>query len=82
MEQGSTDLSVLSFEEGGRGSLVVEVSDRGSLVTSSSPVSLKNRHVGERCTLNLSRAKMSPLWCGVVWYLGEEGANSGVVLVT
>ncbi|GFV78583.1 uncharacterized protein TNCV_1888891 [Trichonephila clavipes] len=33
---------------------------------SLSPVSLKTRHVGERCTLNLSRAEMSSRWCGVV----------------
>ncbi|GFT85761.1 hypothetical protein TNCV_4027061 [Trichonephila clavipes] len=35
------------------------------LVTSSSPVPLKTRHVGERCTLNLSRAQTSCQWCGV-----------------
>ncbi|GFV59695.1 uncharacterized protein TNCV_1907661 [Trichonephila clavipes] len=35
-------------------------------VTSSSPVSLKTRRVGKRCTLNLSRAKTSPRWCGMV----------------
>ncbi|GFX16857.1 hypothetical protein TNCV_2518351 [Trichonephila clavipes] len=29
------------------------------LVTSSSPVPLKTRRVGQRCTLNLSRAEMS-----------------------
>ncbi|GFX79425.1 hypothetical protein TNCV_1715751 [Trichonephila clavipes] len=29
------------------------------LVTSSSPVPLKTRHVGQRCTLNLSRAETS-----------------------
>ncbi|GFT33856.1 uncharacterized protein TNCV_4383491 [Trichonephila clavipes] len=36
------------------------------LVTSSSPVPLKTRRVGHRCTLNLSRAQTSSLWCGVV----------------
>ncbi|GFU86296.1 transposable element Tc3 transposase [Trichonephila clavipes] len=36
------------------------------LVTSSSPVPLKTRRVGQRCTLNLSRAEMSSRWCGVV----------------
>ncbi|GFT61932.1 putative RNA-directed DNA polymerase from transposon BS [Trichonephila clavipes] len=42
-------------------------SDRGWLfVTSSSPVPLKTRRVGQRCTLNLSRAEMSSRWCGVV----------------
>ncbi|GFY14606.1 hypothetical protein TNCV_4828091 [Trichonephila clavipes] len=35
-------------------------------VTSSSPVPLKTRHVGERCTLNLSRARTSSCWSGVV----------------
>ncbi|GFU36277.1 hypothetical protein TNCV_559181 [Trichonephila clavipes] len=33
---------------------------------SSSPVSLKTRRVGQRCTLNLSRAETSSRWCGVV----------------
>ncbi|GFS94628.1 hypothetical protein TNCV_3649731 [Trichonephila clavipes] len=35
-------------------------------VTSSSPVPLKTSHVGERCTLNLSRAQTSSqgVWCG------------------
>ncbi|GFX67433.1 uncharacterized protein TNCV_178371 [Trichonephila clavipes] len=37
-----------------------------SFVTSSSPVPLKNRRVGQRCTLNLSRAETSSRWCGVV----------------
>ncbi|GFV25541.1 uncharacterized protein TNCV_1148111 [Trichonephila clavipes] len=36
------------------------------LVTSSSPVPLKTRRVGQRCTLNLSRAETSSHWCGVV----------------
>ncbi|GFV92232.1 uncharacterized protein TNCV_1896681 [Trichonephila clavipes] len=35
------------------------------LVTSSSPVPLKTRRVGQRCTLNLSRAETSSRWCGV-----------------
>ncbi|GFU67060.1 uncharacterized protein TNCV_4969091 [Trichonephila clavipes] len=35
-------------------------------VTGSSPVSLKTRRVGQRCTLNLSRAETSSRWCGVV----------------
>ncbi|GFW62468.1 hypothetical protein TNCV_291421 [Trichonephila clavipes] len=34
-------------------------------VTSSSPVPLKTRRVGERCTLNLSRAQTSSGWSGV-----------------
>ncbi|GFY26365.1 uncharacterized protein TNCV_25621 [Trichonephila clavipes] len=36
------------------------------LLTSSSPVPLKTRRVGQRCTLNLSRAETSSRWCGVV----------------
>ncbi|GFU09715.1 uncharacterized protein TNCV_5027421 [Trichonephila clavipes] len=34
-------------------------------VTGSSPVPQKTRRVGQRCTLNLSRAETSSLWCGV-----------------
>ncbi|GFU14709.1 uncharacterized protein TNCV_4228651 [Trichonephila clavipes] len=36
------------------------------LVTSSSPVPLKTHRIGQRCTLNLSRAETSSRWCGVV----------------
>ncbi|GFX29575.1 uncharacterized protein TNCV_4776471 [Trichonephila clavipes] len=50
------------------------------LVTSSSPVPLKTRRVGQRCTLNLSRAETSSRWCGVV--VRRVGASSGVVHVT
>ncbi|GFU65758.1 uncharacterized protein TNCV_5058921 [Trichonephila clavipes] len=50
------------------------------LVTSSSHVPLKTRRVGQRCTLNLSRAETSFRWCGVVVRRG--GASSGVVHVT
>ncbi|GFU89899.1 uncharacterized protein TNCV_1287801 [Trichonephila clavipes] len=35
-------------------------------VTSSSPVPLKTRRVGQRSTLNLSRAETSSRWCGGV----------------
>ncbi|GFY34902.1 uncharacterized protein TNCV_154751 [Trichonephila clavipes] len=35
-------------------------------VTGSSPVPLKTRRVGQRCTLNLLRAETSSRWCGVV----------------
>ncbi|GFT93095.1 hypothetical protein TNCV_4400851 [Trichonephila clavipes] len=38
----------------------------GSIVASSSPVPLKTRRVGQRCTLNQSRAETSSRWCGVV----------------
>ncbi|GFV38403.1 uncharacterized protein TNCV_4958461 [Trichonephila clavipes] len=36
------------------------------LVTSSSPIPLKTHRVGDRCTLNLSRAQTSSRWYGVV----------------
>ncbi|GFT05314.1 uncharacterized protein TNCV_123431 [Trichonephila clavipes] len=49
------------------------------LVTNSSPVPLKTRRVGQRCTLNLSRAETSSRWCGVV--VRRAGASSGVVHV-
>ncbi|GFV67724.1 uncharacterized protein TNCV_4624041 [Trichonephila clavipes] len=49
-------------------------------VTSSSPVPLKTRRVGQRCTLNLSRAETSSHWCGVI--VRRRGASSGVVHVT
>ncbi|GFX36164.1 uncharacterized protein TNCV_2573451 [Trichonephila clavipes] len=49
-------------------------------VTGSSPVPLKTRRVGQRCTLNRSRAETSSRWCGVVVRRG--GASSGVVHVT
>ncbi|GFX34328.1 uncharacterized protein TNCV_3226751 [Trichonephila clavipes] len=42
------------------------------LVTSSSPVPLKSRRVGQRCTLNLSRAETSSRWCGVVFRRGGQ----------
>ncbi|GFS62076.1 hypothetical protein TNCV_476471 [Trichonephila clavipes] len=64
----------------GRCSLVVNVSDRIWLVTSSSPVPLKTHRVGQRCALHLSRAHTSSCWCGVI--VRREGASSGVVLVT
>ncbi|GFY21687.1 uncharacterized protein TNCV_1168311 [Trichonephila clavipes] len=65
---------------GGHGSQVVKVSDHGWRVMSSSPVPLKTHRVGERCTLNLSRAQTSSHWCGVVVRRGS--ASSGVVLIT
>ncbi|GFV33997.1 uncharacterized protein TNCV_2613951 [Trichonephila clavipes] len=50
------------------------------LVTSSSPVPLKTRRVGQRCMLSLSRVETSSRWRGVVVRIG--GASSGVVHVT
>ncbi|GFW19915.1 peptidase A2 domain-containing protein [Trichonephila clavipes] len=40
-------------------------------VTGSSPVPLKTHRVGQRCTLNLSRAETSSRWCGVVFLEGH-----------
>ncbi|GFX02127.1 uncharacterized protein TNCV_1750121 [Trichonephila clavipes] len=48
------------------------------LVMSSSPVPLKTHRVGQRCTLNLSRAETSSRWCGVVVRGGS--ASSGVLV--
>ncbi|GFW20687.1 uncharacterized protein TNCV_1049101 [Trichonephila clavipes] len=49
-------------------------------VTSSSPVPLKTRRVGQRCTLNLSRAEMSSRWCGVVVRRGVPAQVSSTSL--
>ncbi|GFU52358.1 hypothetical protein TNCV_3958731 [Trichonephila clavipes] len=62
------------------GSLVIKVSDHDKHVMTSSPVPLKTRRLGQRCTLNLSKAVTSSRWCGVVVRRG--GASSGVVHVT
>ncbi|GFX41997.1 uncharacterized protein TNCV_4516051 [Trichonephila clavipes] len=64
----------------GCGSPVVKVSDHGRHVMSSSPVALKTRRVGQRCTLNLLRAETSSHWCGVVVRRGD--VSSGVIHVT
>ncbi|GFX62663.1 uncharacterized protein TNCV_4868231 [Trichonephila clavipes] len=50
----------------GCGSPVVKASNHGRHVMRSIPVPLKTRRVGQRCTLNLSRAETSSRWCGVV----------------
>ncbi|GFW04608.1 uncharacterized protein TNCV_2226261 [Trichonephila clavipes] len=65
---------------GGCGSPVVKISDHGRHVMSSSPMPLNTHCVGQRCSLNLSRAETSSRWCGVV--VRREGASSGVVHVT
>ncbi|GFT82487.1 retrovirus-related Pol polyprotein from transposon RE1 [Trichonephila clavipes] len=49
-------------------------------VTSSSPVPLKTRRVGKRCTLNLSRAETSSRWCGVVVRRGVPAQVSSTSL--
>ncbi|GFV10243.1 uncharacterized protein TNCV_3661951 [Trichonephila clavipes] len=63
------------------GSPLVKVSGHGRHVMSSSPVPLNTRLVGQRCTLNLSRAQTSSHWCGVVVRRGRC-AISSVVHVT
>ncbi|GFS71500.1 transposable element Tcb1 transposase [Trichonephila clavipes] len=69
----SSDLSpVEHLTDGKVKSPVVKVSDHGRHVMSSSPVPLKTRHVGQRCTLNLSRAETSSHWCGVVVRRGGQ----------
>ncbi|GFX14328.1 histone-lysine N-methyltransferase SETMAR [Trichonephila clavipes] len=45
------------------------------LVTSSSPVPLKTRRVGQRCALNLSRAETSSRWWGVVCLFLRHGCT-------
>ncbi|GFV81446.1 uncharacterized protein TNCV_51701 [Trichonephila clavipes] len=47
---------------------------------SSSPVPLKTRRVGQRCTLNLSRAETSSHWCGVVIRRGVPAQVSATSL--
>ncbi|GFU64067.1 hypothetical protein TNCV_1303071 [Trichonephila clavipes] len=49
----------------GGSSPVVKVLEHGRHVMSSSQLPLKTHSVGQRCTLNLSRAKTSSRWCGV-----------------
>ncbi|GFW81235.1 uncharacterized protein TNCV_375841 [Trichonephila clavipes] len=63
-------LSALSRK--GCGSPVVKVSDHGRHVMSSSPVPLKTRRVGQRCTLNLSRAETSSRWFGTTLLVKES----------
>ncbi|GFV14751.1 uncharacterized protein TNCV_3959611 [Trichonephila clavipes] len=58
--------SCLNHTFWGYGSPVVKVSNHGRHVMSSIPVPLKTRRVGQRYTLNLSRAETSSRWCGVV----------------
>ncbi|GFV47796.1 uncharacterized protein TNCV_3383261 [Trichonephila clavipes] len=59
-------ISFIPKEKRGCGSPVGKVSDHGRHVMSSSPVPLKTRRVGQRCTLNLWRAETSSSWSGVV----------------
>ncbi|GFU34371.1 uncharacterized protein TNCV_1991571 [Trichonephila clavipes] len=45
---------------------IQKVSDRGLPGHEFDPSTTKDRRVGQRCTLNLSRAETSSRWCGVV----------------
>ncbi|GFT50458.1 uncharacterized protein TNCV_1314271 [Trichonephila clavipes] len=63
----------------GCGSPVVKVSNHGRHVGSSIQVPLKTR-VGQRCTLNLSRAETSSRWCGVVVRRGVPAQVSSTSL--
>ncbi|GFT84546.1 uncharacterized protein TNCV_3380521 [Trichonephila clavipes] len=63
------DPNVVAVAKGSRYRIVA------CLVTSSSPVPLIPRRVGQRCTLNLSRAETSSRWCGVVVRRGEVPAQ-------
>ncbi|GFX14732.1 uncharacterized protein TNCV_4017281 [Trichonephila clavipes] len=59
---------------------MVKVSDRGRHVMGSSPVPLKTLRVGQRCTLNLSRAETFSRWCGVVVRRGLPAQESSMSL--
>ncbi|GFX51152.1 uncharacterized protein TNCV_2735031 [Trichonephila clavipes] len=50
------------------------------LVKSSSPIPMKTRRVGQRFTLNLSRAETSSPWCGVVVRRGVPAQMSSTSL--
>ncbi|GFS96710.1 uncharacterized protein TNCV_4754141 [Trichonephila clavipes] len=81
-ELNNHDVQELWFQQDGVAAVAEWYRHRivAGFVTSSSPVPLKTRRVGQRCTLNLSRAETSSRWCGVVVRRG--GASSGVVHVT
>ncbi|GFU50145.1 uncharacterized protein TNCV_640571 [Trichonephila clavipes] len=64
----------------GCGSTVVKIPYHVRHVMSSSPVPLKIRRVGQRCTLNLSRAETSSRWCGVVVRRGVSAQVSSTSL--
>ncbi|GFW03540.1 uncharacterized protein TNCV_3020521 [Trichonephila clavipes] len=73
---------IISIMEG-RSAAVAECSRYwivAGLVTSSSPVPLNTRHVGQRCTVNLSTAQTYSRCCGVVVRRGDT--SSGVIHVT
>ncbi|GFW06419.1 hypothetical protein TNCV_2187541 [Trichonephila clavipes] len=57
-------MSPYSLTNWGCSSPVVKVLDHGWHVMSLNPVPLKNSHIGQRYTLNLSRVETSSRWCG------------------
>ncbi|GFX79870.1 hypothetical protein TNCV_4981821 [Trichonephila clavipes] len=65
---------------GDRRSLVVKITVSWLACHEFAPSTAENPRVGERCTLNLSRAQMSIHW--QVWHLVECSVSSGVDLVT
>ncbi|GFW23852.1 hypothetical protein TNCV_945371 [Trichonephila clavipes] len=78
--EGEFSYELPSITERGCGSPVIKVPDHGRHVMSSSPVPLKTCRVGQRYTLNLSRAQTSSRWYSVV--VRREDASSDVVHVT
>ncbi|GFX05621.1 uncharacterized protein TNCV_3435251 [Trichonephila clavipes] len=64
----------------GCGNPMVEVSDHGRHIMSSSPVPLKTRRVGQQSTLNLSITQTSFRWCGVVVRRGVPAQVSSLSL--
>ncbi|GFV54327.1 hypothetical protein TNCV_4366021 [Trichonephila clavipes] len=64
----------------GHGSLAVKVTDSWLVFKEFEASTPEDRNVGERCTLNRTRAQTSSRWCGVV--ARRSGTNSGVVLVS
>ncbi|GFX18437.1 uncharacterized protein TNCV_4307371 [Trichonephila clavipes] len=68
LQRSFTSFAWRSTHHLGCGSPVVKVSNHGRHVMSSIPVPLKTRRVGQRCTLNLSRAETSSRWCGASFF--------------
>ncbi|GFX32104.1 uncharacterized protein TNCV_4099531 [Trichonephila clavipes] len=78
--QGDEWGKIIGLREGGQGcgSPVVKVSNHGRHVMSSIPVPLKTRRVGQRCTLNLSRAETSSRWssCAAEQFHGDTSLEA------
>ncbi|GFV06629.1 hypothetical protein TNCV_2949511 [Trichonephila clavipes] len=65
---------------GGPGNRVVKVLDRGWSCHEFKHSTIKDPHVGQRCTLNLSRAQTSSRWCGGVVRRGVPSQVSSTSL--